>query len=203
MANKVLLIPNYDGQPLPAESLGRFNSIYLVTPKQENLPVTVVMQLLQLASKQQVNIEFLQLQYTNQLELLLSLAFTISRMAANADTVLTIVSSGQEYDLLIDAAKNNGYNVMRADDFTGASAGANMNAQQAAPIPPKPAFNPEPKREQPYVHPVEVQQNKSTTIKPAATITAAPHKPTPVENNNNGSQTDKNKKLIASLLNGN
>src|SRR5574344_2159160 len=116
MANKILILPNYTGQSLPTEGLDRYDHIFLVTEQQESLPVNVVMQLLQLTSKLSVNIEFMQLNYNTESELLFSLAFQISKMGMeDPDVQITFITENLAFDSLISLAKKIRYNVKRPD----------------------------------------------------------------------------------------
>ena len=77
---KVLILPDYNGQDLPSEGLDRYEHIYLVTEQQESLPIPVVMKLMKLMQQSHVNIEFLELSYNSETELLLNMAFQIAKL---------------------------------------------------------------------------------------------------------------------------
>jgi hypothetical protein len=182
MANKILILPNYTGQSLPTEGLDRYDHIFLVTEQQESLPVNVVMQLLQLTSKLSVNIEFMQLNYNTESELLFSLAFQISKMGMeDPDVQITFITENLAFDSLISVAKKIGYNVKRADGFARLSA-----------VPPSVDI---PKTPQPSMISKVASQPK--TIEQPIEI---PHTPEVKEEESAG---NKNKRLISSLLNGN
>ena len=80
MSNNILIIPKFAGQDLPISTLENYQHIMLITNKQETLPMNVVASLLQLASK--LHIEFLEIEFNSDIELLFSLAFKISQIAS-------------------------------------------------------------------------------------------------------------------------
>lgn len=185
MANKVLILPNYAGQTLPSEGLDRYDHIFLVTEQQETLPVNVVMQLLQLTSKLNVNIEFMQLNYSTEIELLFSLAFQICKMGMEDPEVqVTFVTENLAFDSLISIAKKSGYNVKRADGFTRMTA-----------VPPSTEA---PKQAQPSII-SKVAAAPKPVEQPVVVEKVRPAEVAKEEE----SAGNKNKRLISSLLNGN
>ncbi|MGN1392641.1 MAG: hypothetical protein ACI4V7_01145 [Succinivibrionaceae bacterium] len=181
MGSKVLFLPNFQGQELPSDGLNRYDHVYLITSAQETLPVNVVMQLFQL--KQQVDIQFLQLDCSTETELLFTLAFKIAQMAIQDPEIqITFVTDNLAFDTLVSTGKKAGYKLSRADGFTRLSSVSPSATEEPAPL-------------QPNV----IQQKQSVPdpepIQPMATKTTIESK----SNEENGST--KNKKLIASLLN--
>jgi hypothetical protein len=182
MSNKILILPNFAEQELPSEGLDRYDCIFLLTEDQDNLPFKVVKNLMNIAKTQQVDIDFLEIPHKTENELFLNLAFTIARMvAADANTQVTFVTENRNYDNLVDAAKGNGFAVARAEGFSRIS---------AIPSGPSQIQNP--------LKPTEVANSK-----PAAKVEEVRHEPQPAPaKEESKSSGDKNKKLIASLLNG-
>ena len=120
---KVLILPDYNGQDLPSEGLDRYEHIYLVTEEQESLPVPVVMKLMKLMQQSHVNIEFLELSYNSETELLLSMAFQIAKLnMAEPDVQITFVTENLIFDTLVATAKQNNFKVQRAKGFNSPSA---------------------------------------------------------------------------------
>lgn len=185
MASKVLILPNYQGQELPSDGLDRFDHIYLVTETQETLPVNVVMQLLQLTNKLHVDIQFMQLSYSTETELLFTLAFQVAQMsAAEPDVQITFVTENLSFDSLVSVGKKAGYKLARADGFTRLST-VPQSTEAPKPIQPnvvQPKVAPKP------VEPVETTE-KEEVSQPVA------------EAKTEETAGNKNKKLIASLLN--
>ena len=88
---KVLILPDYNGQDLPSEGLDRYEHIYLVTEEQESLPVPVVMKLMKLMQQSHVNIEFLELSYNSETELLLNSTTSSELLLSTTEFTLTTV----------------------------------------------------------------------------------------------------------------
>ncbi len=181
---KVLILPDYAGQDLPSEGLERYDHIYLVTEQQENLPVNVVMHLMKLIQDARVNIEFLQMSYNSETELLLSMAFKIAQMAmSDADIQVTFVTSNLAFDNLVSAGKNNGFHVSRADGFTRISAIPSGPSEVQRPVQPSIVQSSKP---EPQPKPVVPETPKAQPAKAAS-----------------DSKKNNNQRLISSLLNGN
>lgn len=181
MSNKILILPNFADQELPSEGLDRYDSIFLLTEDQDNLPFKVVKNLMNIAKSQQVDIDFLEIPHKTENELFISLAFKIARLASeDSNTQVTFVTENRNYDNLVDAAKSNGYAVARAEGFSRISAIPSGPSQIQNPLKPTEVAS-----SKPAAKVEEVQQEKQST------------KEEPKE-----ASGDKNKKLIASLLSG-
>ena len=180
---KVLILPDYNGQDLPSEGLDRYEHVYLVTEQQESLPIPVVMKLMKIMQQSHVNIEFLELSYNSETELLLSMAFLIARLnMTEPDIQVTFVTENLIFDTLVATAKQNSFKVQRAKGFNSPSAIPSGPSEVQKPVQPsivqnsKPMAQPKPVQEKP----VEQEEQPKE----------------PAKKNNN-------QRLISSLLNGN
>lgn len=174
--SNILIIPKFAGQDLPVQTLERYQQILLITNKQESLPMNVVASLLKLASK--LNIEFLEIDYNSDIELLFSLAFKISQITAlNANAQVNFLTDDKRFESLINIANANGYNTAIVSAGFGEATITQSTMQQAK---PRIAEVPKP---QPRPTPVVEEQPKPTP-KPAT-----------------ASSSNNNKAMLSGLLN--
>ena len=180
---KVLILPDYNGQDLPSEGLDRYEHIYLVTEQQESLPIPVVMKLMKLMQQSHVNIEFLELSYNSETELLLNMAFQIAKLnMAEPDVQVTFVTEILIFDTLVATAKQNNFKVQRAKGFNSPSAIPTGPSEVQKPVQPSIVQNSKPMPQPKPVPEKAVEQEE------------APKEPAKKNNN---------QRLISSLLNGN
>lgn len=174
MSNNILIIPKFAGQDLPISTLENYQHIMLITNKQETLPMNVVASLLQLASK--LHIEFLEIEFNSDIELLFSLAFKISQIASlNTGAQISFLTDDKRFESLINVANANGFNT----NIVSAGLG---EATASAPQPVKPRIAEVPK--QPRPAPV-VEEQPKPMVKPAAA----------------SSSSNNNKAMLSGLLN--
>lgn len=179
MASKVLILPNFDGGDLPSEGLERYDRVYLIT-SQGNLPMNVVMQIMNL-SKNGINIEFMQIDYANESELMFLLAFKSAQMTAQDPEIqITFVTDNMAFDHLVSAGKKSNIKLARAEGFSRISAIPSEPTEVQKPVNPTVVQKPAPKKVEPVAEPVP---------EPQPVVQQAEQK------------DDRSKKLINSLLN--
>ena len=187
--SKILILTSIEGIDLSAKSFEGYDNIQLLTGNSDNLPLPMVMKLMELGKS--VNLEFLQLEYGSESELMFLLAFKAAQLSAiNADTSITIMSSNMAYDSLISAAKKSNINLNRIE---------NLSSRPAAPISHEPVEVQ--KLVQPTVAPKAAPKVESVVApaqEKAQQFTTVP--PAREEEEDNG---QKNKRLISSLLSNN
>lgn len=174
MSNNILIIPKFAGQDLPISTLENYQQIMLVTNKQESLPMNVVASLLQLASK--LHIEFLEIEFNSDIELLFSLAFKISQIASlSAGAQISFITDDKRFESLINVANANGFNTNIV------SAGLGETTISAPhPVKPRIAEVPKPPRPAP-----SVEEQPKPMVKPVAA----------------SSSSNNNKAMLSGLLN--
>jgi hypothetical protein len=197
--SKILILTSIDGIDLSAKSFDGYDNIQLLTDNSGNLPLPTVMKLMELGKA--VNIEFLQLEYSSENELMILLAFKAAQLSAkDVDTSISIMSNNLAYDSLINAAKKSNIKLNRIEKLSSSPASTISSSGQTStishepievqkPVQPTIAPKPTPKVEPvvPPVTPVQEKTQQFTTVPPA-------------REEDNG---QKNKRLISSLLSSN
>lgn len=188
--SKILILTSIDGIDLSAKSFDGYDNIQLLTDNSGNLPLPTVMKLMELGKA--VNIEFLQLEYSSENELMILLAFKAAQLSAkDVDTSITIMSNNLAYDSLINAAKKSNIKLNRIEKLSSSptSTISHEPIEVQKPVQPTIAPKPTPKVEPvvPPVTPVQEKTQQFTTVPPA-------------REEDNG---QKNKRLISSLLSNN
>ncbi len=170
MANNLLIIPKYSGQELPVATLKNYERVFLVTNKQESLPMNVVATLLSLAS--QCHLEFMETEFSSDIELLFNLAFKIAQFSAETPGIeISFLTDDKRYEALINAAALNGYStntISEGFDSSTTTAGISaMKPQSTISSIPTPKTRPTP-APQPAPQPTPIPKTKPT-VAPAPT----------------------------------
>lgn len=206
MANKVLMITNYTGQNIPKEGIERFDQVFLITEKQESIPILVVEQLLRITSETGVKFSLLPIDAKSNEEFLVYMSFEVFKMwINNNDIQITLLSNNTSLDNLVSIATANGIKLSRAD-ASNSKSNTNYAQKQESLLQPKTlsqsTISPSVVKEE--VRPKTLSSSSTSFISHKKTQAEQPTKAqvlsTPQSEEQN---TEKNKKLIASLLNQN